>query len=315
MQAFAGRHVVVLGASGFIGRWVAHALWRHGARVTAVARDRDTTARALHATGAHAQVEAFDLTASGVEPLVARLQPDAIFNLAGYGVDRGERDAQPAERLNTRLVTVLTRAAHSLGGDWPYQRLVHTGSALEYGTTGGVLAEASPASPTTLYGRTKLAGTEALVHDATARGTRAIVARLFTVYGPGEHEGRLLPTLLAAARGGSVVPLSQGLQRRDFAYVEDVAEGLLRLALSRAAPGTVVNLATGVMQTVREFAERAADVLGIERERLQFGAVPARSEEMQHEGVSIDRLTHLTGWQPPADIASGVRRTLAHSEA
>jgi nucleoside-diphosphate-sugar epimerase len=305
----------VLGASGFIGRWVARALVERGAHVVAVGvavgRDAESVRGALGAKSAPQQIEVFDLEQPLASGWLSALAPDVVFNLAGYGVDRSERDAHVARRLNKDLVAELTDAVAALGAsDWPHVRLVHAGSALEYGTTGGVLHEGSPTQATTLYGETKLAGTVALVERARASKTRAIVARLFTVYGAGEHAGRLLPTILAAATSGADVPLSDGLQRRDFAYVEDVAEGLLRLAVSGAAPGDIVNLATGVMQPVRKFVEVAAAVAGVPRERLRFGAVPTRPEEMSHTGVSVKRLEELTGWHASPDLQSGVRRTL-----
>ena len=237
-----------------------------------------------------------------------------VFNLAGYGVDRGERDAETAEVMNHRLVEALAHVASAMPHDsWGGVRLIHVGSALEYGTTGGLLDEDSPCAPTTLYGRSKLAGTQALQRVARERSLEACTARLFTVYGPGEHAGRLLPTLLAAADASDVVPLSAGTQRRDFAYVEDVVEGLLRLAVSDVRPGDIVNLATGALHPVRAFVETAADVLGIPRARLGFGVVASRAEEMEHEGVSVSRLRALTRWSPDDDVASGVARTMARA--
>lgn len=309
--AYAGRRAVVLGASGFIGRWVARALVERRAYVIAVARDADAVRGAVGAKNSPQQVEAYDFAKPLASGWLSALKPDVVFNLAGYGVDRSERDEALARRLNRDLVAELTDAVASLGAsEWRHARLVHAGSALEYGTTGGVLHEGSPTAATTLYGETKLAGTTALMERARASQTRAIVARLFTVYGAGEHDGRLLPTILGAATRGADVPLSDGLQRRDFAYVEDVAEGLLRLAVSSAQPGEVVNLASGVMQPVRKFVEAAAAVAGVPRERLHFGVVPTRPEEMAHTGVSIERLEELTGWKPSHDLQSGIRRTL-----
>lgn len=309
--AYAGRRAVVLGASGFIGRWVARALVQRRAYVIAVGRDADAVRSAIGAKSSPQQVEVYDLARPLASGWLSALNPDVVFNLAGYGVDRSERDEALARRLNRDLVAELTDAVASLGAsDWRHALLVHAGSALEYGSTRGVLHEESPTAATTLYGETKLAGTTALVERARAVPTRAIVARLFTVYGAGEHAGRLLPTILAAATSGADVPLSDGLQRRDFAYVEDVAEGLLRLAVSSVQPGEVVNLASGVIQPVRKFVEAAAAVAGVPRERLHFGALPTRPEEMAHTGVSLERLEELTSWRPSHDLQSGVRRTL-----
>jgi nucleoside-diphosphate-sugar epimerase len=138
-----------------------------------------------------------------------------------------------------------------------------------------------------------------------------MTARLFTVYGPGEHAGRLLPSILAAHRSGESLPLTEGLQQRDFTYVEDVAEGLLRLGLASVESGEAINLATGHLTTVRQFVESAAGVLGMPADRLLFGSVPVRAEEMAHDPVSIRRLEQRTGWRPPTGIRDGIGRAVA----
>ena len=140
-----------------------------------------------------------------------------------------------------------------------------------------------------------------------------LTARLFTVYGAGEHDGRLLPSLLAAAQGDEPLPLTEGFQKRDFTFVGDVADGLIRLAqtpsLAAFGMGSLVNLATGELSTVRSFVEAAAAVLGIEPDRLRFGELPTRGEEMAHEPVNIERLRSVLGWRPPTPIEAGVART------
>ncbi|MGQ0537992.1 MAG: NAD-dependent epimerase/dehydratase family protein [Gemmatimonadaceae bacterium] len=313
-EVYRGRRTLVLGASGFVGRWVARGLADCGAHVLAAGRDAAALEQALHAAGLAGRYETVlrDLALGGIADWLRPLEADVVFNLAGYGVERSERDEARAQRINAALVAELASAVHGAPGSWPYARLLHTGSALEYGVSGGVLREDSATQPTTLYGATKLAGVLALVRQSRASRTRAVVARLFTVYGPGEHAGRLLPSILDGRDGRRTVHLSAGTQLRDFTYVEDVAEGLLRLGVADAEPGTVVNLATGVMQPVREFAEVAARVVGMSRELLNFGALRPRAEEMLHTGVSVDRLLALCdGWRPSPDIASGVARTLA----
>jgi nucleoside-diphosphate-sugar epimerase len=93
--------------------------------------------------------------------------------------------------------------------------------------------------------------------------------------------------------------------------VDDVAEGLLRLGVAPAAPGEVVNLATGKLMSVKDFASLAAQKLHLRPERLGFGRLPTRTEEMSHEPVNIGRLRTLTGWQPPTPVEAGITRTFA----
>jgi nucleoside-diphosphate-sugar epimerase len=249
-----------------------------------------------------------------VAAIFCRARPAVTFNLAGYGVDRTERDESTAFTINSELVGWVAREALAWRDPaWAGLHLVHTGSALEYGASGGNLDEDGPAEPTTLYGRSKLAGTLRLSEIARSTGLRAVTARLFTVYGPGEHDGRLLPTLIAAAAADGPIALTHGLQRRDFTYVADVAEGLCRLALSSAAD--IVNLATGQLASVKEFVTTAARVLQIRPDRLKFGHIPNRTEEMAHDAVTVRRLRALLGWIPSIDIEDGIRCAVEYARA
>ncbi len=302
---------MVLGASGFIGRWVSRLICRTGARPYLVARDVQSAKRVFSDYEISGEIIEADLCRpDSISELIARIKPDVVFNLAGYGVDRSERYEKMAYRINADLVEATCKAmALNRNSTWPGQRIVHVGSALEYGEIGGNLAEDSAANPTTLYGKSKLAGTNLLTGRCRELGVKGITARLFTVYGPGEHNGRLLPSLLKAGCDGTHLPLTAGEQRRDFTYVEDVAEGLLRLAVAESQPGEVVNLATGKLTTVRAFIETAASILNIPENKLQFGAIPTRVEEMQHAPVTVDRLRRLTDWTPEPEIAEGIQLT------
>lgn len=308
---YRGVPALVLGGSGFIGAWTARALHASGGVVTVAGRDPGRVARALGTAMADVRVILADLgSPAAVDQIIDAAAPAVVFNLAGYGVDRSERDPELMERLNARLVERLcARLASVPDHGWAGLRLVHAGSALEYGRVGGPIRETGAANPMTDYGRTKLQGTRALEACCRASGLRAVVARLFTVYGSGEHPDRLLPAIMQTARTRARLALTTGRQRRSFTYVEDVAAGLLRLGAGAAAPGAIVNLAADRLASVREFAETAARVLGIDAALLDFGALPDREDEMWHGDVDVTRLHALTAWSPPTSIADGVRRT------
>lgn len=292
---------------------MARELSRQGAELVSVVRDRAAAERIADSYDMGAEIAEVDLAdASAVRRLIEDFRPAITFNLAGYGIDPTERDQGKMKVINADLPATLADAIASVADPaWPGQTIVHAGSGAEYGTTRGELSEDCATAPIGDYATSKLAGTRALAERASRSGLRTVTARLFTVYGPGEHRGRLLPCLIDASRSGLPVALSTGEQQRDFCYVEDVAEGMLRLGLSAADPGSTVNLSTGRLNSVRSFALTAARVLSIPLQRLEFGKNAVRTDEVWHGPVVTNRLRQLTGWVPTTDIAEGVRRTWA----
>ena len=315
---YQGTRVMVLGAAGFIGSNLSTVVVSAGAQAFLVARNRARLeSMSLEPTG-QGKVEVIkvdDLAAPGaVEGAIQAVGPHVIFNLCAMGVDACEADPKAAQAINRDLVfRTLRGLARVPGRGWSGARLVHAGSALEYGTEDGDLVEDGPASPTTVYGRTKLEASTGLQGLCAELGVPAVTARLFTVFGPGEAEGRLLPHLIRCSMEGRPARLTNGSQKRDFTFVGDVVEGLLRLGMAGRIEGAAVNLATGVLTTVRQFAVTAARALGMPENRLIFGAVEPRSWEMSHLPVSVARLEALTGWRPMTTVEAGIRATLKHA--
>lgn len=308
---YRGARVVVLGAAGFIGHWVSRQLSDAGARLSLIVRDRTKAAALFSSAEVEGEViETNLLDFAALVKLLTDLRPSIVFNLCGYGVDPGERDERTAFQINAELVRVVCEAmATHRDPDWRGQAVIHAGSALEYGESCGDLDEASVPHPTTLYGKSKLAGTLALDRACRQGLLKSLTARLFTVYGPGEHAGRLLPMLIEAARLGTDIPLTAGRQQRDFTFVGDVAEGILRLGICETMGETIVNLATGRLTTVREFVEVAAKIMHIQHDRLKWGALPTRSEEMHHLPLKLRRIRKLIDWIPSTTIEEGLRLT------
>jgi nucleoside-diphosphate-sugar epimerase len=239
-----------------------------------------------------------------------------VVNAVGYGVARDERDDRLAARLNADLVEELAEAlvdAERVLPAWRGPRLIHLGSAFEYGSVEGTVTEATECRPRSVYGMTKLEGTRRLSEVVQRKGLRAVSARLATVYGPGEHPHRLLPSLLQAARTTETLSFTRGEQERDFTFVDDVAEGVVRLVSCKSLSDPVLNLATGRLTPVRAFAERAREMLGIPPDRLRFGDIPYREDEVWQGPIDVGRLQATLGWKPATSIDEGIRRTIAET--
>ncbi len=312
-----GVRVLVTGATGFVGRWVVQALLDRRAEVGVVARDPHRMS--VEHAGDEVRVLAADCARPGnLDAVLAEWQPVVLFHLAGYGVAKHERDPAQMRRLNHALLVEAVEGLRRLPSPhWDGLRLVHVGTALEYGVLAAPLDESVTAQPTTLYGQSKLAGTQVVQHAVRELHFPALVARLFTVFGPGEREGRLFPTLLAAREHQAPVQLSSGEQTRDFGLVWDVAEALVDLAcvpraevLAGEPPFDqgLLNVASGRLHPVRAFVVEAARALDISPSRLAFGALPHLPEEMPHLPVPVARLQRALGRVLPGDLRGLLER-------
>jgi nucleoside-diphosphate-sugar epimerase len=289
--------VLLLGGAGFLGPHFAAALRAAGADVIVAGRS------SAAAEGLVVDVTNDDEFARALE-LVA---PDVVLNCAGYGVKPAEVDEDLLTAVNAVAPARLLARAASAG----VRRFAHLGSCSEYGEqpVGTPIEEDATPAPLDGYGRSKLAGTRAL--QGVARGaTSLVVARLFTVFGPGEGAWRLVPSLRAAAVSDQPVELTRCEAVRDYLFVADMARAIARLV---AAPATavVVNVGSGEGRPLRELVSDVAEALGLTAP-LAFGALTPRRREPPWLVADIRRLIAATGPLTRTELSAALR---AYDEA
>jgi nucleoside-diphosphate-sugar epimerase len=316
-SAYDGRRVVVLGATGFIGRWLSKRLGELNAEVYSGFRNKeqaDKIFRDYNIKGYYVEVNLEKREI--IEHLFKEIQPEIVFNLSGYGVAPTEKDESTAFEINANSLTSLLELTQQYQDKhkWRGQALVHVGSGFEYGTLTTNLDEESEVQATSLYARSKSQGTAMVQAYSRANKLPCAIARPFTVYGPGERPHRLLPGLIDCALTGSTLDMSSGIQQRDFIFLDDVVEGLLRIGIAELPFGEIINLATGKMTSVKDFAKIAAQALNLSDEQLRFGEIGVRDQIPDHQPVTIERLKNYTGWVPSTSISEGVKRSFEFTQ-
>lgn len=288
--------LLIIGASSYLGGHLRRAAAAGGVTVVTAGRSPGLDTR-------------LDLVADRpvrIRQIVAGAAPDAVVNCAG--ATRGT-----AETLSAANVTAVQRLLTALLRMPLPPRLVHVGSAAEYGpgTPGVPVAETDDVHPSGLYGATKLAGTR-LVELGRAAGLDAVSLRVFNVVGAGAPRDTLpgaaaaqLHRLPAAGRGELCLGPLDGV--RDFVDARDVADAVLAAAGAAALPHAVVNVASGTGVPARTLVGQLVAASGREVTIREDAAGSARSSGLSWQQADIGQAAADLGWRPRRDLADAVR--------
>ena len=315
MSTYRGRRALVLGGFGFIGSHVTARLRELGAEVTAVTRTlapyRDEATR-LRAAGVH--VIEGDVRDRDAMRTAVRDQ-HVVFNLAGQsGAVRSMEDPWTDLDVNCRGNLVLLEALRS---ENPSAMLVFASSRLAYGVGGAeAVTEERLTDPLCLHAVHKLAVESYLRIYGRIYGLRYAIARLTNPYGPGQPPARtaygIVNRMIHLALAGEALPIyGDGSQRRDYLYVDDAVDALLRLGESPAAAGHLYNVGSGVGTPMIEMARAIVAIVG--GGRIEFAPWPKLAEQIETGDfvASAARIGRETGWTPRVTLAEGLARTVA----
>ena len=289
--------VLVTGAGGYLGRHVVDALVGRGHEVVGVrsgegvASGDDARTRSRSA----AREDVRWLTADLLDPAAARqavaaAEADGLVHLAWYA-EHG-RFWTAEENLDWVGATLaLLRAFADAGG----RRAVCAGTCAEYDwTVPGPYDEAvSPLRPATLYGAAKHATRIAAEAYAEQAGLSFAWGRIFFSFGPGEPEGRLVPSVVRALRAGEEARVTEGRQVRDFLSVDQLADAFA--AVMESDVQGALNVASGEGIAVRDLVAAIAAEIG-RPELVNYGALPTREDEPTQLVATVARLRGEVGW-------------------
>lgn len=299
-ECYRGKRVLVTGATGFVGRHLVAQLEQAGAHVRVAVHRRPWPEPDAAISSVPGDLNRSDLPYWET----ACRDCDVIFHLAAAGVV-GETEASALLQQHVVGPAALLEAAANVG----VQGFIHTSSCFVYGHRLSRATRAAAVAPVSPYAASKVAAETWLAALGRRFGLPVACARLFHVYGPGEHAQRLIPYVLNQLAAGERLELTAGHQVRDFLFVADAVDGLLHLGanLSQHA-GSVVNLGSGRATSVRELVATAQALFTAPGDAV-FGARPDRPDSLPFLVADADESETVLGWRARVPLHQGLART------
>ena len=300
---------LVTGGAGFIGSHLGEELVRRGERVRVV----DSLITGKRANLAHV---------SGVEFIEGDLADIDVAHRAAAGVDyvlhqaaipsvpRSVSDPITSNRANIDATLNILVASRDAG----VKRLVYAGSSSAYGDQPTLpKSEDMPTRPLSPYALQKLVGEQYLALFTTLYGLDTVTTRYFNVFGPRQdpsspYSGVISLFISALVDGRQPIIYGDGGQTRDFTYVANVVDGVLRACHAPGLAGEMMNVATGGRISLNELLKTLCELLGVETQAIYR---ESRAGDVRDSQADVSRAKALTGYVPLVDLREGLEKTLA----
>src|SRR5918993_1313208 len=301
-------HYLVTGGAGFIGSHLSEEIARRGHRV----RVADSLI-----TGKRSNLEHIP----GVEFMEGDLADAEFATKAAAGCDyvlhqaaipsvpRSVKDPITSNRANVDATLNVLVAARDAG----VKRLVFAGSSSAYGNTPTLpKSEDMPSNPLSPYALQKVIGEQYLQMFTRLYDLETVSIRYFNVFGPRQDptspfSGVISVFATALLENRPATIYGDGGQTRDFTYVANVVDGVLRACEAPRASGEVINVATGGRISLNELYAEMKKIVGatVEPEYLDV-----RQGDVRDSQAAIDKAKAILGYQPIVSFEDGLKRTI-----
>src|SRR5438105_7047445 len=301
---------LVTGGAGFIGSHLVDALAAQGKRVR-VLDDFSTGLRAnLDGIRPRPEIVEADLgDAAAVSKAVAGVS--VVYHLGALAsVQRSVENPESTHAAcATGTLNVLDAARRS-----GVRRVVYAASSSAYGgfSSQEGQTEETPLQPLSPYAAAKLTGELYAQAFSASYGLETVRLRFFNIFGPRQradspYSGVIALFLAGMCQGRAPTVHGDGLQSRDFTYVANAVQALIKAGATAGVSGRVYNIGTGASITILDLVAALNRLLGT---RLVPGHGPARPGDVRYSRADITRARHDPGYAPDVSFEEGLKRTL-----
>ena len=307
-----GKIVVVTGGAGFIGSHLCDKLLASKPKKIIIIDDFSLgKMRNIEHLLKNPRVKLYKFDASDYDCMIRLFKnehADVVFNLAVVPLPKSLEAPKEAVDKNVLITTTMCELLRRK----LYRTLIHCSSSEAYGTALYVpMDEDHPAKPLTPYASSKIASDHIVLSYHRSFNVDVAIARPFNAYGPRQNDGSYAAVVPITVRriltGKSPIIYGDGLQTRDYTYVEDTAETIVKVYEAPSTRGKTINIATGKEIRIKDLINIIAKLTNYKGEIIY--ADPRPGDVRRHRG-DISLAKKLLGYSPKTDYKNGLRKTI-----
>lgn len=312
LRHYEGKKVLITGGAGSIGSNLTRAVAELGADTVMVLDDLSASYEWNIPGLSNVLFVKGSVTDETALKRVFAEKPDVVFHLAAFFANQNSVDYPQRDLMVNGLGSLLVYQYAQLAGT---ERIVYASSGCSiYGSEAPLplTEEFSSLNLTTPYQITKMLGELYANFFSHQYGTKIVKTRFFNSYGPGEVPGQyrnVIPNFFYYAMLGRPLPITgDGEATRDFTYVGDIVDALLRAGYMDEAIGQAMNIASSREIKIGWLAERINELTGNEAGIVR---APSRTWDTKKRLLaSVDKAKRVIGYEPKMDFDAGLVTTL-----
>ena len=310
MNNIKGHKVLVTGGAGFIGSHLVDELIKEGCYVRVL--DNLSNGKLDNLQNHQDDIKFEFLKGSVTNPADVRKalkDVNIVFHLACLGVRHSIKNPFENHKVNALGTLLVLKESQEAG----IERFVYCSSSEIYGTAKHIpMGEAHPVCPSTVYGASKLAGEIYTRTYYQMHKMNTIIVRPFNTYGPRSHyegdAGEIIPkTIVRALNGEPVLIFGDGSQTRDFTYVKDIAEALIRAVKNNKIVGLTLNIGSNFEISINKVVHMILEMTG---SSSSIRNVNMRPGDVLRLFADSTRFRKMTGWKPKVLFEKGLLRVI-----
>jgi len=297
--------ICILGGTGFIGYHIAKKCLSKKWSVHSVSINKPKKLRFLNGV----RYFLCDVSSKkNLEKIFNKNNYDYVINLSGYVDHSKSKLTYKSHYIGCRNLVDLLKTRK-------IKKFIQLGTSLEYGSIKSPQQEPKVTTKDTkkklksVYSNSKLKATNCLVKAYKKYNFPCIIFRLYLTYGPRQDFNRLIPIVIKNCFEGNNFPTSSGNQIRDFIYIDDLVDLVVK-SLKSKIKGEIINLGSGKPTKVKKiikFIESA-----INKGKPLFGVIELRKDEQLKIYPNISKAKQFFNWKPKISIFEGLKKTIKY---